>query len=361
VDRRLFFAKLSGIAAAFGLGANSTNSQLTKQPAGKVKNSSTVGKERLILQKPFIVSTWDSGLTANAAGWEMLKQGRSALDAVEAAGCASEDEISCCVGLGAYPDRDGVVTLDASIMSGSGDCGSVAFLDRIKHPVSVARLVMERTPHILLAGEGARQFALENGFRLEDGKLSREAEREWLKWLEKSNYKPEKNIENRPPQPPGQQPSEQMMPGGQFNHDTMATAAMDASGRLAGMVTTSGLAFKMHGRVGDSPIIGAGLFVEDSVGAAISSGVGEEVIRICGTHTIIEQMRMGRSALKACQEAVSRIVSRNTAKARDFQVGFVAISVSGEVAAFAVNKGFTFAVTNKEYPQGKIFNAESYF
>jgi N4-(beta-N-acetylglucosaminyl)-L-asparaginase len=320
--------------------------------AQKFQHASTVR-----VKWPVAVSTWDSGISANAAAWPILQKGARALDAVEAAGRAAEDEQSCCVGLSALPDRDGVVTLDACIMDEKANIGAVSFLDRIKHPVSVARKVMETTPHVMLSGEGARQFAVANGFPLESGKLSPESESEWKKWLEKSNYKPAINIENR--KGTVSQFSPYFFDDGSPNHDTMGTFAMDSKGDLSGMVTTSGLAYKMHGRVGDSPIIGAGLFVDNEVGAAASSGVGEEVIRICGTHTVIEQMRFGRSPEQACMEAVSRIVKRDPAKAKDIQVGFVAISKKGEVGAYGIQKGFTFSITNGEYPRGKTFEAKS--
>ena len=321
------------------------------------------GQEReklstLKVRTPVVVSTWDSGITANNAGWQVLDKGGRALDAVEAAGRASEAEPSCCVGLDAWPDRDGRVTLDASIMDGDGGCGAVSFLERIRHPVSVARKVMETTPHVLLSGEGAQKFAVDNGFPLEDGKLSPDAEKEWKKWLEKSKYRPEMNIENRKTisryDPP------YFFDDGTPNHDTLATAALDSTGKIAGMVTTSGLAFKMRGRVGDSPIIGAGMFADNEVGAAISSGVGEEVIRICGTHTVVEQMRAGRTPEEACREAIRRIVKRDPAKAKDIQVGFLALSKKGEVGAFSIAKGFTYAVTNSQWPKGKVFEAKSY-
>ncbi|MDM7922572.1 MAG: N(4)-(beta-N-acetylglucosaminyl)-L-asparaginase, partial [Pyrinomonadaceae bacterium] len=288
-------------------------------------------------------------------------KGGKAIDAVEAAGRASEGEPSCCVGLEAFPDRDGKVTLDASIMDGDGGVGAVSFLERIKHPVSVARKVMETTPHVLLSGEGAKQFALEHGFPLESGELSPDAEKAWKKWLEESKYKPVINIENMPNRGPMSQSAPYYFGDGTVNHDTMGTIAVDAGGKLAGMVTTSGMAFKMHGRVGDSPIIGAGLFVDNEVGAATSSGVGEEVIRICGTHTVIEQMRFGRTPEQACREAIRRVVKRDPAKAKEFQVGFVAISRRGEIGAFAVQKGFTYTVTNADYPNGKVFEAKSHF
>lgn len=305
---------------------------------------------------PVAISTWDSGLHANAAAWPILSKGGLAIDAVEAAGRAVEDEPSCCVGLAAYPDRDGKVTLDSCIMDGRGNCGAVSFVDRIKHPVSLARKVMEATPHVMLSGDGARQFAVENGFPLESGELSPDAEKEWKKWLEKSRYKPVVNIENMKPGTTSQT-SPYFFDDGRPNHDTMGTITVDGRGKLAGMVTTSGMAFKIHGRVGDSPIIGAGLFVDDAVGAVTSSGVGEEVIRICGTHTVVEQMRLGRMPEQACLEAVSRIVKRDAAKAKELQVGFVAVSKNGEVGAYAIQKGFTYSVTNSEFPMGKVFNS----
>jgi N4-(beta-N-acetylglucosaminyl)-L-asparaginase len=308
---------------------------------------------------PVVVSTWDSGRTANNAAWPVLRKRGHAIDAVEAGGRASESEPSCCVGLDAWPDRDGKVTLDSCIMNGNGDIGAVSFLERIKHPVSVARAVMEKTPHVLLSGEGAQEFAVANGFKLESGELSNDAKKEWAEWLKKSEYKPGINVERR--RTTILQFAPYYFDNGKPNHDTMGTVAMDALGGLAGMVTTSGMAFKMRGRVGDSPIIGAGLFVDNEVGAATSSGVGEEVIRICGTHTVVEQMRFGRSPEQACREAIRRIVKRDTVKAKEFQVGFVALSKAGVVGAFAVQKGFTFTITNEQYPEGKIFEAKSWF
>jgi N4-(beta-N-acetylglucosaminyl)-L-asparaginase len=229
-------------------------------------------------------------------------------------------------------------------------------LENIKHPVSVARKLMETTPHVFMVGEGAEQFAIQNGFERLSEKLSPDAESAYKNWLEKSEYKPVINIENAVPQ---NQTSPNKLENGQPNHDTMGTIALDSAGNLSGACTTSGMAFKMRGRVGDSPIIGAGLFVDNEIGAATSSGVGEEVIRICGTHLIIELMRQGFSAENACKEAVNRIVKRNPEKAKTFQVGFIALSKSGEVGAFSIQKDFTFSVTNSEV--NKVFNSKSYF
>ncbi|MGB2750931.1 MAG: N(4)-(beta-N-acetylglucosaminyl)-L-asparaginase [Pyrinomonadaceae bacterium] len=314
-----------------------------------------------VYKKPLVVSTWDSGLRANAAAWKVLEKGGKAIDGVEQAARSAEDESSCCVGLDAYPDRDGFVTLDASIMDHNANCGSVVYLQHIKHPISVARLLMEKTKHVILAGDGAMQFAVENGFEFMPGKLSADAEKAWKEWLKKSEYKPVINIENRKPMSLNSPSAPPFFDDGSANHDTMGTIALDANGDLSGACTTSGMAFKMHGRVGDSPVIGAGLFVDNEVGAATSSGVGEEVVRICGTHTVIEQMRMGRSPEAACREAVMRVVKRDPAKAKELQVGFVAISKKGEVGAFSVVKGFTYSVTNSLYPIGTVIKSKSHF
>lgn len=310
-------------------------------------------------RRPVVVSTWDSGLAPNAAAWKVLQTGGRALDAVERAGIAAENEPSCCVGLDALPDRDGNVTLDACIMDERANIGAVSFLSRIKNPVSVARAVMERTPHVMLSGEGALRFALQNGFKLEPPTLSPASEKAWKEWLKDNRYEPVVNIENQKQGGTAGPFAPNFFADGSPNHDTMGTLAMDAKGDLSGMVTTSGLAYKLHGRVGDSPIIGAGLFVDNRVGAATSSGVGEEVIRICGTHTVIEQMRLGRRPDAACRQAVMRIIERDPAKARGLQVGFVAISTKGEVGAFAVQKGFSFTVTNAD--TNKTFASDSYF
>jgi len=291
--------------------------------------------------KPIVVSTWDSGMPVNAAAWEILSKKGRALDAVEAGAMHIENEINCCVGLGGYPDRDGIVTLDSCIMDEHANCGAVAGIERIKHPVSVARKVMEKTPHVILVGAGAQQFAVENGFPLESGELSDDAKKAYADWLKKSEYKPVINIENQKGNGPF---APNFFDDGTPNHDTMGLVAMDASGNLSGAVTTSGMAFKLHGRVGDSPIIGAGLFVDNEVGAATSSGTGEEVIRICGTHLVVEFMRQGLSPEMACKKAVERIVKRDPAKAKTLQVGFLALNKKGQYGCYAIQKGFVISV-----------------
>ncbi|HYG17600.1 MAG TPA: N(4)-(beta-N-acetylglucosaminyl)-L-asparaginase, partial [Ohtaekwangia sp.] len=242
--------------AAMGTGLTLTNGLASAIPVGA--------------GGPIVLSTWDFGLQANVEAWKILSAGGRALDAVEAGARVPEaDPKETSVGLGGLPDRDGNVTLDACIMDEHGNCGSVAYLQHIVHPISVARLVMEKTPHVMLAGEGALKFALANGFKKEK-LLTAESEKAWKIWLKKGEYKPVVNIEN---------------------HDTIGIIALDAKGNLSGACTTSGMAYKMHGRIGDSPVIGAGLYVDNEVGAATATGMGEEVIRIVGCHLVVELMR----------------------------------------------------------------------
>lgn len=291
--------------------------------------------------KPIMISTWDEGKNVNNAAWDILSAKGKAIDAIETGAIYVEDKISCCVGLGGNPDRDGIVTLDACIMDEHANCGAVAGLERIKHPLSVARKLMETTPHVLLVGDGAQKFALQNGFMLESEALSEKAKEEYEKWLKKTEYKPGINVENKND---GAFAMPSTFDNGTFNHDTMGMIAMDAAGNVAGGVTTSGLAFKMHGRVGDSAIIGAGLFVDNAVGAATSSGVGEEVIRISGTHAVIEFMRNGATPAQACKRAVERIIKKDPARAKTIQVGFIAVNKMGQYGAHSIQSDFTYAV-----------------
>lgn len=276
--------------------------------------------------KPIVLSTWKFGLQANAEAWKILSTGGRALDAVEQGVKVVEaDPKEQSVGYGGRPDRDGIVTLDACIMDENANIGSVACLENIMHPISVARAVMEKTPHVMLVGQGALDFALSQGFKKEN-LLTPESEKEWRDWLKTAQYQPKVNIEN---------------------HDTIGMIALDANGNLSGACTTSGMAFKMHGRVGDSPIIGAGLFVDNEVGAATATGHGEEVIRVAGTHLVVELMRQGRSPQEACEEAVKRIhkqlISRKI-NPLDKQIGFIALNKKGEYGAFCLQSGFNFAV-----------------
>ncbi|WP_201983334.1 N(4)-(beta-N-acetylglucosaminyl)-L-asparaginase [Hymenobacter rubidus] len=297
-----------------------------------------------VATKPIVISTWDAGVNANKGAWKILGPGGYALDAVEAGVMVTEAEQGCCVGLGGHPDRDGIVTLDACIMDEKFNCGGVAALERIKHPISVARRVMERTPHVLIVGEGAQQFAVAQGFPLEPQKLSADATAAYKEWLKTSQYKPVVNIENSGrPRPTGPV-------GDRQNHDTIAMLALDAQGRLSGSCTTSGMRFKMHGRVGDSPLIGSGLFVDPAVGAAAATGQGEDVVRIAGAHTVVELMRQGRTPQQACKEAIERIAAIKGAKAKDIQVAFIALDKNGQTGAYALQTGFNFTVSTTDKP-----------
>jgi N4-(beta-N-acetylglucosaminyl)-L-asparaginase len=293
-------------------------------------------ERRIKKSRPFlnglVISTWDAGIDANEGAWKALQAGGSALDMAEKGVNVTEGDFrNLSVGLGGLPDRDGHTTLDACIMDSEGNAGSVMFLEHIKYPASVARKVMEQTPHVQLVGEGAYQFAIEQGFPHDDY-VSEIAQKAWKDWLKKSEYKPIINIEN---------------------HDTIGLLAMDLKGNIAGACTTSGMAYKMRGRVGDSPIIGAGLYVDNEIGAATSTGLGEAVLRTCGSFLVVECMRRGASPQEACTEAVIRIQKKHK-NVENFQVGFLAVNKAGETGAFAVQKGFTYALykngVNAIYP-----------
>ena len=286
---------------------------------------------------PIVVSTWDHGIPSNEAAWEILSQGGKSIDAVEIGVKVPEaDPKVKSVGYGGYPDRDGRVTLDACIMDENQQCGSVACLEHIKHPIAVARLVMDQTPHVMMVGEGALEFALEMGFKKEN-LLTSETLSEWRdiqKDLE--NKKSIINIEN-----------ERNTIINKENHDTIGMLAMDAKGNLSGSCTTSGAANKLHGRVGDSPIIGAGLFVDNEVGAACATGLGEEVIKQAGSAMVVELMRNGIEPELACKEIAQRILKTNEGK-KDFQVGFLALRKDGAYGAFSIVKGFNYAVYDQK-------------
>ncbi len=283
-----------------------------------------------------IISTWNHGIPANARAWQILAAGGTPVEAAEGGVRVVEsDPDNGSVGIGGRPDRDGRVTLDASIMAPDGNCGAVAALEHIENPISVARKVMEDTPHVMLVGDGALQFALEQGFAKKN--LLTEASRQaWQQWLKKAEYKPVINIEN---------------------HDTIGLLVQDADGHIAGACTTSGLAYKMHGRVGDSPIIGAGLFVDDEVGGATATGMGEAVIKVAGSHTVVELMRQGYEPREACHEAVKRI-TRKEPRYKEWQVGFLALRKDGVTGGFAIHKGFNYALMTAA-DNNKMVEAES--
>lgn len=307
--------------------------------------------------QPIVISTWDAGIAANKAAWQVLSTNGSALDAVEKGVMVTESSQNCCVGLGANPDRDGYVTLDASIMDENFNCGSVAFLEGIKHPISVARRVMEKTPHVMLVGAGAQQFAIAEGFPLEAHKLSEQAQENYDNWLKKSEYKsPAINVEKTKEHGPF---APAKLDNGEWNHDTIGMIAMDFNGNLSGSCTTSGAGFKMRGRVGDSPIIGAGLYVDNEVGACVATGQGEDVIRVAGSHSVVEMMRQGLSPEAACKKIIQRIIKIKKEKAKDIQVAFIALNKNGQHGSFAIHPGFEYALRNTN--NEKLVKSKSWF
>ncbi len=270
---------------------------------------------------PIVISTWEHGIAANNAAMKILVNGGRAIDAVESGVKVSEaDPEIMSVGFGGLPDREEKVTLDACIMDETGNCGAVSFLQHIKHPISVARKIMDETPHVMLSGKGALQFALEKGFTKEN-LLTSKRKKKWQDWLKKSEYKPIINVEN---------------------HDTIGLLALDEKGNISGACTTSGLSWKMHGRVGDSPIIGAGMYVDNEVGGCCATGLGEAVMKTLGSFLIVELMRQGATPQEACEEAIARIVKNQNYK--NMQIGYIAINKKGEHGSFAVHHGFNYAL-----------------
>jgi N4-(beta-N-acetylglucosaminyl)-L-asparaginase len=284
---------------------------------------------------PVVIATWPN-FRANQAAWDVLSRGGYALDAVEAGVRVPEaDPEDTSVGYGGLPDRDGLVTLDACIMNELGKAGSVSFLQHIMHPISVARRVMEKTPHVMLSGEGALRFALAEGFPREN-LLTEKARQAWEEWKVESRYKPVINVER---------------------HDTIGMVAIDSQHRLAGACTTSGLAYKMHGRVGDSPVIGAGMFADNEVGGAAATGLGELVLRTLGSFLVVEEMRRGASPQKAVQTAVKRIARKYPAELADAQVGFIALDKKGRHGAYSLQKGFNYVLYQNG--ENRLIEAES--
>ena len=312
IKRRSFF-KLGMLGAAIGLTKPS-------RAAGLIAESFEAK-----IEGPIVVSTWQHGLEANEAAWKVLSTGGTALDAVEKGVMVTESDLTNrSVGIGGRPDRDGHVTLDACIMDHNSKCGSVAYLEGFAHPISVARAVMENTQHVMLVGKGAEKFAKDYQFDQIKTPIKevKSDYKEWKKENKEVFEKPEINHEN---------------------HDTIGMLAMDANGNISGACTTSGWAYKLPGRVGDSPIIGAGLFVDNEVGAACATGLGEAIIRIAGSHTVVELMRQGKSPNEACKEAVERIIAKHD-DLTGLQCGFLAIDKNGNVGAYSVYYGFNYAV-----------------
>ncbi|MFK5983655.1 MAG: N(4)-(beta-N-acetylglucosaminyl)-L-asparaginase [Flavobacteriaceae bacterium] len=330
MKRRKFIkrASLTGLGVAVSSSIFASNSKKEKL------NNKTTENSLPKVEFPIVITTWNIPNATIKAG-QLLEEGKQAIDAIEQ-GCNVEekDEKNQTVGKGGYPDRDGNVTLDACIMDENGNYGSVVFMQNITEAISVARKVMEETPHVILAGKGAEEFAISEGFKREN-LLTEASKTAWEKWKKTSKYKPIINIEN---------------------HDTIGMLAIDKNGDISGGCTTSGLAYKMAGRVGDSPIIGSGLFIDNEIGGATATGLGEEVLKTVGSFLIVELMRQGKSPQEACEEAIHRIVSKNS-NYKKFQVGYIAINKKGETGYYSIHKNFSASI----YNNGKFENKLSEF
>ncbi|MFD1616169.1 isoaspartyl peptidase/L-asparaginase family protein [Gelatiniphilus marinus] len=329
MKRRNFIknASLTGVGVAVGSSLLSCNENKKEKPKALTANTKA--------SLPLVIATWNVP-NATAKAWEVLQKGGSVLDAVEQGVRVEEADVkNQSVGKGGRPDRDGNVTLDACIMNKEGDCGAVVYMQNITHAITVARQVMENTPHVMLAGKGAEQFAVENGMKREN-LLTEKSKKEWEAWLVEKEYKPIINIEN---------------------HDTIGMLAIDKNGDISGACTTSGLAYKMAGRVGDSPIIGSGLFVDNQVGAAVATGLGEEVVKTVGSFLVVELMRQGKSPQQACEEAINRIVSKPNSNYKNFQVGYIAVNKQGKTGSYSIHEWFSMT----KYQDGKNENYQSDF
>lgn len=316
---------LGVVAAASAIGCDSTNEN--KEVTAPVFTGEAT--------KPLVIATWRVP-NATAKAMEVLEKGGSSLDAVEQ-GCMVEeaDVKNTSVGKGGLPDREGRVTLDACIMDKNGDYGAVMCVQNITHVISLARKVMEDSPHVIMVGEGAELFGYSKGFEKEN-LLTEESRKAWEKWKEKSEYKPIINIEN---------------------HDTIGMLAIDNNGDISGACTTSGLAYKMAGRVGDSPVIGSGLFIDNEIGGCTATGMGEEVLKTVAAFLVVELMRQGRSPQDACEEAINRIVKKAGPRYKDFQVGLIAVNKQGETGAYCIHEWFNYNL----YVNGENKNYKSDF
>jgi N4-(beta-N-acetylglucosaminyl)-L-asparaginase len=299
------------------------------------------------MPEPIILSTWRFGQIANAAGWPILADPNgSSLDAVELACRAVESDLEVnSVGRGGWPDRSGEVSLDAAIMQSPSRCGAACYVRRFEHPVSIARMIMERLRLVLLAGDGADQFAIHQGLTPVD-LLTDNARERWEKWIldhPDSQYTddtfsfPAANHEER-----CTIAAAQRLPHNEF-HDTVGVLAIDQSGKLSGACSTSGLPFKVRGRVGDSPIIGHGLYVDPRRGGAVATGRGELVMGVCGSFLAVELMGRGVSPLDAAREVIQRVVDSYQLQEED-QVAVLAVHPSGQWSSAALRPGYRTAV-----------------
>lgn len=333
INRRKFIHT----AAIAGTAATATIGGTTLADSGAKPASTTTAIQPASAATTTFVATWPFGLSACQTAIETAKT-RSMLDAVEAGIKTVEANVkNASVGIGGTPNAAGQVELDACIMSGPDHgAGSVAALQDILHPISVARKVMEETRHVMLVGENAKQFALQNGFR-ETDLLTDKKRGEWEKWKSENASKPTS------------------LPITEFQHDTIAMIGVDRDGNMVGGCSTSGMGYKVPGRVGDSPIIGSGLYIDNQVGGAGATGVGENVMRYCASFLIVEFMRSGLSPTLACQAAIERVVALDPRGIDELSINFVALNKNGEYGAAGTDNGFRYAVATEN--SGEVLDA----
>ncbi|MBL9134618.1 MAG: N(4)-(beta-N-acetylglucosaminyl)-L-asparaginase [Verrucomicrobiales bacterium] len=322
-NRRRFLGTVANASLGSALLAAASGCRTSTGGAAPARAGSTL---------PLIVSTWPFGKPANEKALQVLQAGGGRLDAIVDGISVTEHDLSVSsVGAGGDPNAEGVVSLDACIMDGpTHKCGSVAAVEGILPVIGLARAVMEKTRHVMLVGDGARRFALANGFKDTD-LLTEAARRRWQEWKARQT---------------GGQPAS----APPDSHDTIAMVILGSDGQLAGGCSTSGLSYKLPGRVGDSPIIGSGLYVDNDVGAAGATGVGENILRFCGTFQVVELMRAGASPAEACAETIRRIQRKHPA-GTDLAINFLAIDRRGRFGAAGTGDGFPYAVTYPGYSE----------
>ena len=304
MNRRLFFNRL-----LIGFGSAS----IVKERGYAIKK-----KNKSMVKPPISICTWDFK-KANFQAGMALESGKDALSsAIIGANVEEENPKNSTVGYGGAPDREGTVTLDAAVMDHKGNCGSVLGVEEVVNVSSLAKDVMEKTPHVILSGKGAQNFAIKNGYKLKS-LLTEDSKKKWMEWKKKPIYSPKTNIDN---------------------HDTIGILCLDKKGNIGGVCSTSGLAYKMEGRIGDSPIIGSGLYIDNNVGGAVATGLGEEIIKIVGSFLVVELMRNGKTPKEACEEALLRIYRKN--KSPKFQIAFLALDKYGNSGSSCLQEGFSY-------------------
>lgn len=331
-------------------GASATAAVLSSRTALEASESMNLGK-------PVFIATWPFGKASCEAAVKIVDNGGSMLDAIEKGIWVTESDVSnASVGIGGIPNADGQVELDACIMSGPNhNAGSVAGLRDFEHPISVARDVMEKTPHVMLVGDNAAKFAVKHGHRKKN-LLTEQQKANWEAWKAKQEQQADEQAANRRDgNSLGNVEARPIID--EQHHDTIAMLGLDAEGNLYGGCSTSGWGYKIPGRVGDSPIIGSGLYVDNQVGAAGATGLGENVMRYCGSFLVVEFMRQGDDPTTACQKAIERIAMLDPLSLGEISVNFIAISKSGEVGAAGTNDGFKYAVASPN--ESKILDAKA--